>query len=384
MINLFKSEPYKILFAIGALCSILGVGQWIFFYFGFITEYPIKAHSQLMILGFIFSFVSGFLMTAVPRMTGTHSASLIEKCVASILVFIFFTLCLLGYHDLSFLASTSLFLFLISYFVRRKMKMKSRGLPSGFIFIPLGLGSGLIGSALIFMSSHGWISSLGIGKLLLYEGFILNLIIGLGSRLIPMLTRKSGALSPVEVNELTHRLFLTEAILFNGSFFLEEFVSREFGLLVRALVMSFVLYKNFRFFKPSLEKTKLGFSISAAVLFFPVSYFLILLFPVYKAQIVHLLYISGIAALTLLVSVRVSLAHGGSSLEIEKSSNAVLALAGSFFAASLVRIIGSIYGGVQTLAMYAAAGFIFLAGLLIWGLFLRESLFTGANDTEKC
>ncbi len=384
MKQFFRSEPYKVLFILGALCSILGVGQWILFYLGIITEYPIKSHSQIMILGFIFCYVCGFLMTAVPRMTGTSSASLIEKSMISGLVFLFLTCSFLNYHSFVFIISTVMFAFLISFFVRRKLKMKNRELPTGFIFIPLGLVSGLIGSVLVLISSFGFISLLPLGKLFLYEGFILNLIIGLGSRLIPVLTRKSMALSPVEVNELSQRMFFAEAVVFNGSFFIEVFISSEFGILIRALIMSFVLIKNFRFLKPMSEKSKLGISISTAAFMFPLSYFLIFFFPTYKIHLIHVLYITGIASLTFLVSVRVSLAHGGANLELEKSSNAILAFFFAFLIGTVFRAIGPLFSGELILHFYAMAAIFFLLGLFIWGWFLRTVLFMGECDSEKC
>jgi uncharacterized protein involved in response to NO len=338
----------------------------------------------MMILGFIFSYVSGFLMTAVPRMTGTQSASLIEKSIASGLVLLFLMCSFLGHDGFSFLVSTGMFTFLISFFVRRKLKMKNRELPTGFIFIPLGLMSGLIGSVLVLSSSFGFISLLALGKLFLYEGFILNLIIGLGSRLIPVLTRKSMALSPAEVNELSHRLFFTEAVVFNGSFLIEVFLSSELGILIRALTMSLVLVKNFRFLKPMSEKSNLGLSISTVAFMFPLSYFLIIFFPTYKMHLIHVLYIMGIASLTFLVSVRVSLAHGGANLELEKSANAILAFFFAFLTATFFRAIGPLFSGEFILHFYALAATFFLLGLFIWGWFLRTVLFVGDCDSEKC
>ncbi len=384
MKRFFRSEPYKGLFILGALCSIVGVGQWILFYLGIIAEYPIKTHSQIMILGFVFSYVSGFLMTAVPRMTGTQSASLLEKSIASGLVMLFMICSFLGHDPFTFLVSTGMFTFLISFFVRRKLKMKDRELPTGFIFIPLGLVSGLTGSVLVLFSNFGFISVLALGKLFLYEGFVLNLIIGLGSRLIPVLTRKSMALSPAEVNELSHQMFFTEAVVFNGSFLIEVFLSSELGILIRALTMSFVLLKNFRFLKPMSEKSNLGISISTAAFMFPLSYFLILFFPTYKMHLIHILYIAGIASLTFLVSVRVSLAHGGANLELEKSANAILAFFFAFLTATVFRAIGPLFSGELILHFYALAATFFLLGLFIWGLFLRTVLFMGGCDSEKC
>ena len=384
MIRLFRAEPYKLLFLIGALCSAIGIGQWIFFYLGLTSEYPINTHAQLMVLGFLFSFVSGFLMTAVPRMTGTHSATKFEKATINITLLIFLILNLFGMHEISLVVSAVLFIFLIAYFIRRKLKMKSRSLPSGFLFIPLGLVSGLSGSLLLCLSNQGMPNLVGLGKLLLYEGFILNLIIGLGSRLIPVLTRKTVALSPAEIDELTNRLFFIEALVFNLSFFIEEFLNVRFGILIRFVVMGFVIYKNFRLFKPMVERSKLGVGISIASLTFPLCYFLILIFPLYRAHIIHLLYISGFATLTFLVSVRVSLAHGGASLDLERTSNSIFVLVGAFLLASVIRVLGPILGGNYIIGLYAGAGSLFLLGLLSWWLFLRFTFVEGSDDVEKC
>lgn len=381
---LYRAEPYKIFFIIGGLCSILGVGQWISFYFGFSSEYPIKAHSMLMILGFLFSFVTGFLMTAVPRMTGTALAFMSEKVFASSLLFIFMSMNFFGFFEFAHLISTVLFIFLIVYFSKRKMQMRGRELPTGFIFIPFGLACGLFGSAFLYFESRGITSLSGVGRLLLYEGFVLNLIIGLGSRLIPMLTRKTNALSPAEQNHLSHRIYFMQAFLINGSFFIEEFLSKEFGIFIRCLVMFYILWKNFHFFKPMNEFTKLGFGIMLASVSFPLSYMFTLLFPENRIHIIHILYIMGFATLTFLVSIRVSLAHGGASLDLERTSNSILLIVATFFLATVARVLGAVFGGNNIIGWYAIAGIIFLLGLLLWINFLKSTLFERQNETEKC
>jgi hypothetical protein len=297
---------------------------------------------------------------------------------------LFVVLNLSGMHTLSLAVAIALFLLQITYFIKRKVKMKNRPLPSGFLFVPLGLLSGLSGSILVGLSSQGLPNWLGLGKLLLYEGFILNLIIGLGSRLIPVLTRKTGALSPTEINELTPRQFLIEAIVFNSSFFIEDFLNVRFGILIRFIVMGIVVYKNFRIFSPRVERSKLGTGISIASLSIPLCYFLILIFPFYRAHIIHLLYITGFATLTFLVSVRVSLAHGGASLELERISNSILIFVMAFLLAAVIRLIGPIASSDRIFGLYAAAGGLFLLGLLTWFLFLKWTLLTNSGNVEKC
>lgn len=380
MRQLLQAESYKIHFILGAIGSAIGVGAWILFYFGMLSVYPIKMHSQLMILGFLFSFVSGFLMTAIPRMTGTNSATLLEKASAHMVVILFLILTTMEQQTYAFLASSMQFVFLITFFLRRLIKMRGRSLPTGFIFIPLGLASGFVGSALLFMANYGHTRFMAIGKVLLYEGLILNLIIGLGSRLIPVLTRKSGVLSPGDVNFVSNRVFFIEAVVFNGSFFIAEYFNDQVGIAIRCVVMFFILYKNFRFFKPMTEKSKLGIGILTSAASLPISYMFILFLPSYRGHLMHILYIMSFALLTFLVSVRVSLAHGGASLEIERSSNSVLFVIIAFAIAMFTRVFGAILSGSFIMAAYAAAALFFLLGLLSWVYLLRSTLFAKVQN----
>lgn len=384
MIRLIRSEPYKLFFLMGSTFSLLGAALWIMFYFGLIAIYPIKIHSQFMLIGFLFSFVSGFLMTAVPKMTGTEAATMKEKIIFSGLLLAALTLSSFGLHQATWAIASFLFLFLFSFFFKRKLKMKQASLPSGFIFIPIGIVSGLVGSTLMFMFDMTDSIFISLGRILLFEGFILNLIVGLGSRLIPILSKKIGAESPLEVRGLSNREFMLEAFALNLSFYIEVFLNDSAGVALRFAAMVYVLFNNFKFHKKAIVASRLGRSISIASVFFPLGYLLILIFPQYRAHFIHILYIAGFALLTFLVSIRVSLAHGGASLELEKSSISIDLLTLAFLLSMLVRSFGYIAFAEQSILLLAIASLFFILGAVAWAVFLLKSLASGSDENRQC
>lgn len=373
MRRLISADPYRCLFLFGFLFSIVGVSLWAIFPLGLLVRYPVVTHSQFMIMGFLFSFASGFLMTAVPRMTGTEPASSLQKLLTLALLSLLLIAGLLQHEVAGQIVSILLFLNLLTFFFSRKIKMKGP-LPAVFLFIPLGILMGLTGQILILLAGV-WPGYLGLGKMLLYEAFLLNLIAGLGSRLIPMLSKKNEALSPMSRKEPGHGLVLAEGIFFNSSFFVEAFVDIRLGIFMRALVFGLIVTRNFKIFQPMVEKSRVGMGVVVAACLIPVTYLLILIFPVFRAHLIHILYIGSLALLTLMVSVRVVLAHGGGPLEEEKVSNYITAFAGFFIVAMLFRAFVPIYFSQEAIKGFSIAAVLFMGGLLSWFIFLRKYLF---------
>jgi len=83
----------------------------------------------------------------------------------------------------------------------------------------------------------------------------------------------------------------------------------------------------------------------------------------------HLVFIGGLALLTLMVATRVTVAHGGASLDLELSAQAILGTAFFFGASAAARsLAGSDYRGW----LMIAAAVLFLTALGTWfGRFYR-------------
>lgn len=377
--NIIKKEPYNALFLIGFLTSIIGVSLWVLFSLKFITIYPVLPHSRLMIIGFVFCFVSGFLMTAVPRMTSTPPLSPLHYAFTLFLQVSFLVTTLSGLNMISETLALALFLNILIFFILRKMKMNGRSLPSGFIFIPIGLTCGFVGQLLVVMSLEFGFNFIRIGKLLLYEGFVLNLIIGLGSRLLPILSRKINAIMPTDVKGLNPWLIFFEALFFNLSFFIEAYVNTTAGYLIRFLVFLIIITINFKFFSRMIEPTKLGIGIMIGQAFIPITYLTLAFLPQYRAHLIHIIYIGSISLLSYLVSVRVVLAHGKGDLKKERTSNYILTFILFFILAIILRTITPIFFPLIIFGGFAAAASFFAAGALVWFMFLKKIMISEPN-----
>src|ERR1041384_380285 len=90
-----RIDPYRIFFPLGGVAAILGTVLWIAFGFGWIGYYPGISHADLMTGGFLFAFVMGFLMTAIPQFTGAHRASGAERAIGALLLLSLFVIAFL-------------------------------------------------------------------------------------------------------------------------------------------------------------------------------------------------------------------------------------------------------------------------------------------------
>ena len=165
-------EPYQILFPIGLLQGLVGVGAWAVFWI-FQGNYPRNFHLSFMGTGFLLAFVMGFLLTAVPKFTASQKASLWEIGMAAFC-------CLLVPLTLQEKMVALSYGFLLFFFSRRAYKSFSI-LPRPFLFLPLGMILGFFGSLFSF-------------KIWIFYAPILCFILGVGSKLVVALIGRPFAL----------------------------------------------------------------------------------------------------------------------------------------------------------------------------------------------
>ena len=63
-----QGEPYRLLFPLGAMIGVYGVMLWPAFVLGWIPFYPGIMHARIMVQGFVFCFMAGFLGSALTHM----------------------------------------------------------------------------------------------------------------------------------------------------------------------------------------------------------------------------------------------------------------------------------------------------------------------------
>lgn len=362
-------EPYRIFFFIGTVSSIVGTSIWIFFFSGLMVTYPILIHSNLMFFAFLLSFVAGFLLTAVPKMSQTKAASPHEMICYSVLAFLQLIFSFSTKPQWSYLIATFQFVFLIRFILVRFFTRKQNP-PSGFSYVPVGLLMGLLGSVFsflyyFFLNDKTFLIS--FAKLFLYQGFILNLIAGLGGRLIPTLSRTAGALSPMEPGRLNKAKNLLPMLILNLSFITEGFGEIRIGNGIRFFILLYIAINHFKIFAPKNPKSHLGLFLTVSSLFTVVPYLIISIFPEYKIHLLHLVYIGGLSLMTYLISVRVILAHGGHNLNYELRSHALWIIPLFLIVASFLRLSAGVASSATfySHAIIAASAF-WIMGVLVW------------------
>jgi uncharacterized protein involved in response to NO len=182
---LIHKEPYRLFFPLGVVMLLWGALIWLSQIWGAET-YPVLLHRYLMLNGFSAFFVTGFLMTAVPKFSQTKTADPFE-------VYGYLSVFLLGLlfsffnnESYAYLASGLSGVILLSFLLRRILTKKVNP-PYSFLFIFVGLLLWIFSS---FISSFWPYDSY---KNIHSEGAMMAIILGVGSRLIP------GILGHVEV-----------------------------------------------------------------------------------------------------------------------------------------------------------------------------------------
>src|SRR3954469_12418428 len=170
------------------LSGLAGVAVWPLYSFGLPATYSGRAHALVQIYGFLYSFIAGFLLTAVPPFTGTELPSRAAQYTLAAALTVAIVASELRIFDVgtaAFLIAHVMLLGLVALrFARRKQDP-----PPTFVLIGLGLAAGAAGA--IITTGVAWdlipASLDALGKRLLTEGMVMLLVLGVGGFLGPRL-----------------------------------------------------------------------------------------------------------------------------------------------------------------------------------------------------
>lgn len=235
------AEPFRVFFLTGAIFSIAAALLWPLFYAGHLAVYPGASHARLMIECFAGAFVIGFLGTAGPRMLSAPRLTPIEFCT------------LLALHiacGVSHLCSRNacgdaLFITMLAGFIAmlagRMLLHRCDAPPPAMLLAATGLLCGIAGATLWLRPEwHSTAVTYRLAGLLLYQGFLIGPVMGVGSFLLPRLLGGDFG-EPVSVaerrNAWRRTLFTAALLLF--SFAVEVWVHAESGILLRAATVIF-------------------------------------------------------------------------------------------------------------------------------------------------
>lgn len=341
----------------------MGLVVWVLFGFYSSEYYLGKMHAHYMIGIFLLSFVIGFLMTAIPRMTGSPVSTGKELLLQLLPMLSAAFWGLFETQETLFFSSLALALIVLFIFCFRRIITASHMLPDVFPFVIVSLLSGFWGTLLLIFGFTD------IGGRLLYLNMVLGLCVGVGARLIPMILGL-GCTKSYGVKEMW-----AVGLLLIASCFIESFWNESYGSLLRVLLLLVVYFRYWNAHQFSKFNSSVSWGIRAASFSIVMGTLGLWLFPEYRLEGLHLLYISGFGLLTLMVASRVILAHGNFDLSLEFKNRFIQIPILLITIATLTRVSAIfIEGGYERHLGYAAL--MFIGAGSFWAVYFIPKLLT--------
>lgn len=362
-------DAYRYFFPAGWLLGLWGVLLWILFPWNLVT-YPGLHHPEIMMGGFFLCFVCGFLMTAAPRFTETFGPTAGEQRTAFTLLVGLFLSLLPQKKSYFFAVVIALFVFLVFYMMRRFLQRKSNP-PDSFLFVGFGIGSGIIGALILFLAEFFDvpIEIYGLGRLFFLQAYVLCLILGVGSRLIPALLGSAPLPTEALKTKPQLKLFTILAILFLFSFAVEVTPYKMAAYILRAALVSFIAVKFWTLHLLPKRKAFQSYWLWSSGWFLVLGQWGLLLFPDQRIHILHVILVSGLGLMTVMIATRVALSHGKHDMQIENKSKILFIGAGLLALAGLTRLSAGFAPQIyQSHLLYAA--YTWIIGLLLWGFLM--------------
>ena len=373
----FIEEPFRIFFPLGAVCSFLGIFFWVLREFDWaFQEVSTKVHVWIQIYGFMMSFITGFLCTAIPRFTRTAHISghevlllfgLISVSVVSVLREAYHVA-----HGCFLAAIVSLAVILGVRGVRKKRRM-----PETFIFIPFALLCAVSGSLAVNLVIWGsrWKTAelYTLGSNLLFQGFIMFLLLGIGGFLIrsilgwaPALPSSADEQPKVPARSSRGWFHILCAVGILLSFPLEVFFNNELGLGLRASLVTLEAVVQMKVHRRPVGGKLTAYWLLAAVWLMIIGLWGAALCPIqYRLSFMHLCFGGGFTLSVFSIATRVIFNHGGYGHLLH----------GNYLPFTITVVLLSVGLGTRVVApfipeMYtrhlAYAGLTWCLGLLVW------------------
>ena len=370
-----RREPYRIFFPLGIAFGLAGVAIWPLYTFGITASYSGRAHALVQTDGFLFAFIAGFLLTAVPRFTGTEPPSRpAQYWLAAVLVVSVVASELRAFAlglTMFVVAHATLLVLVAGRFFRRQQSP-----PPSFVLIGLGLAAGAVGALItagvaLEIAPAAWDLP---GKRMLTEGMVLLLVLGVGGFLGPRLL--GFAALPVPGQSLGGSTLPWAAA--GLTIFISVPIEYGLGLgwmaVVRAAVVTAVAVPTMQLWRAPVVRTTLSWTVWIADWVIVVGVWHVAFAPRYRVDFLHMLFVGGFSLLILAVATRVTLSHGGKDLALERRSWPLRIGLTLGLIAMLARI-GAPFATASYFEHLAFAALLWMAGVLCWGSAMARWLY---------
>ncbi len=375
------SDPYRLFFPLGILLGLAGVAIWPIVYLGWLQGYWGSSHAFLQADGFLFSFIAGFLLTAVPRFTSTTVPSHATQWTLAGCIIIGSVCLELQEFQLGQIAFVAAYAMLVILIIRRFITRQSTP-PETFPLIGIGIAAGFLGTIINALAAWDLVSSgwLLTGKRALTEGMTLLLVLGVGGFLGPRLMGfERLPVIGVQMDRAKKQLlvprgipYLAAGILILLSIPLEYGFSITWMVFVRATVATLVMIRALEPWRLPTHRTTLSWCVWTANLLILIGLWMAAIFPIYRIDFLHILFIGGFTLLILAVGMRVTLSHGGHGLASEHK-NWVLRIGLTAGLIAMLARVGAPFSQSYTDHLALAAA-LWIFALTLWGIRILKLL----------
>lgn len=360
------AEPFRVFFPLGLLIGLAGVALWPLYQLHLIAVYPAVTHPRLMTEGFMAAFVFGFLGTAGPRMlsapplTRAGIAGLLALHVAAAASHLAQRH---AWGDALFLGELLTF---AAMFASRFVKRADLP-PPAFALVPLGFLSGIAGAALLLAQTP---TAYQLGSRLLFEGFFLLPMLGIGTFLFP---RFMGLPLPTLFADSRTpppgwwRAAAESALC--GVLILATYPVEIAGYPRVAIFARCVGALAFLLPRVRVWKARVGSGVArplrAGIVLLFLGLLLTALLPGHRVAMLHVLFIGGFGLTAMLVATRVVFGHSGCGGQLERRALFLIFLVALTHAAILLRVAAD-FAPALRMHLLATAGLLWIVGALVW------------------
>lgn len=367
-------EPFRLLFPIGTLLGLIGIALWPLFVWHLFPTYPGVLHARIMIEGFVTTFIVGFLGTALPRLLDTPCVTLRES-----LLFAFFLpgvvlLHLTGHTlagDILFILTLLTFVLVLLF----RIRIRKDNPPPAFLLVGSGMASGLLGAGILISVQFSpstfptWVFALG--RLLLYQSFVLLPVLGVGAFLLPRFFNLPNRQSLPESLQFSPewkqraRFALLCGLIILTSFFLEAWGIFRIAYALRAAGILLYFYHELPFHQTKSMAGSLAMGLKIALASLPLGYALMALFPEHALTFLHVVFITGFSLLIFVVASRVLFGHSGQPEKFQSTLWSIVLLSAILPLAMLTRISADWLPELR-FDHYAYAAVVWILGVGFW------------------
>lgn len=382
-------EPYRLFFPLGCLAALVGAGYWVLFSLKIISVYMPAAHASIQMQVFAHCFILGFLMTAMPRLTGTVPSQPGEVLHMALCVlgqiYLLLKQQVLAAHFLFGWTLIALVIFMVQRVRSRRPGTAGGGPPPEFVWLPLAMltawtSIGIEWAVDVHLISAEWFA---VSKKMAEQGWVLGVICGVGGFLAPRLMGTFRAPSLTDPSgEKKKKLVLHAALgfLFLASFLLEV-KSVLIGSGLRASVISVaVLYSLNGLAWPKVPEFYARL-IWVSFLVMLTGLWGALLFPSYAALALHVLTIGGIALMIFAVATMVILTHQGRPELLRKPLPILWLLSVATVVSLILRSI-SFFDPEHYFRWAGISGAVWSSSVLIWFVWMLPRVAKAVDPGE--